>query len=126
MRTRRLAILLSPLLLIGVVAVAADCKPVADGKPLSNRLHWTTASEQDSFAFEVFRSDSETGAASRISATPILAAGTTDETHRYEYHDTVVEPLRSYWYSVDLIHTDGSRERIVSAWKSEPLCSVKS
>ncbi len=126
MHTPRLAILLFPLLLVSVTAVAADCKPSADGTPLRNRLHWTTASEQDSFAFEVFRSDSDTGEASRISATPILAAGTTDETHRYEYQDTAVEAQRSYWYSVDLIHTDGSRERIVSAWKSEPLCSGKS
>lgn len=126
MRTPTLAVLLSPLLLVSVAAAAADCKPPAAGKPPSNRLHWTTASEQDSFAFEVFRSDSEAGQAARISTTPILAAGTTDETHRYEFQDTAVEALRSYWYSVDLIHTDGSRERIVSAWKSEPLCSVKS
>lgn len=114
MRPQRPRFLLFPLLLTSVAAAAADCKP-ADGKLLANRLHWTTASEQDSFAFEVFRSDSEAGEAARISATPILDAGTTDETHRYEYRDTAVEPQHSYWYSVDLIHADGSRERIVSA-----------
>jgi len=124
MHPQRFAMLLLSLLPVSGVALAADCKP-ADGKPLLNRLHWTTASEQDSFAFEVFRSDSEAGEAVRITATPILAAGTTDETHRYEYRDTAVDPQRSYWYSVDLIHTDGSRERIISAWKAEPLCGGK-
>src|SRR6478735_9182637 len=74
MRPQRLATLLLSLLPVSGAVLAADCKP-PDGKPLLNRLQWTTASEQNSFAFEVFRSDSEAGEAARITATPILAAG---------------------------------------------------
>ncbi|WP_257387499.1 hypothetical protein [Tahibacter caeni] len=64
MRLQYAAFLLLPLLLISSVAPAVGCTP-ADGKPLVNRLHRTTASEQDSFAFAVFRSDGETGDAAK-------------------------------------------------------------
>ena len=52
-------------------------------------------------------------------------AGTTDETHNYEYRDEAIDPKRDYWYSVDLIHTDNSRERIISAWKAPAKCAGK-
>jgi hypothetical protein len=111
------------LVLFSLTSAAAPCEPPADGKPHANRLQWTTASEQDSFAFEVFRSDSEAGEPVKISTNPILAAGTTDETHKYEYRDASIDPQRVYWYSVDLIHVDNSRERIVKAWKADAKCS---
>lgn len=122
----RLPLLLSlPLFLTAAHAIAADCPPPADGKPHGNRLRWATASEQDSFGFEVFRAESENGEAARITRNPILAAGTTDETHNYEYRDEAIDPKRDYWYSVDLIHTDNSRERIISAWKAPAKCAGK-
>lgn len=122
----RLPVLITlPLLLAIANASAADCPAPADGKPHGNRLRWTTASEQDSFGFEVFRAGSENGELARITKNPVLAAGTTDETHHYEYRDETIDPQRDYWYSVDLVHTDNSRERIISAWKAPAKCAAK-
>ena len=118
----RPALLALPLLLAAAHVSTAGCPPRADGKPHGNRLHWTTASEQDSFGFEVFRAESEKGEFVQITKSPILAAGTTDETHKYQYRDEAIDPARDYWYSVDLIHTDNSRERIISAWKAPAKC----
>lgn len=108
-----------------MLTAAAECKPPADGKPFANRLHWTTASEQDSFGFDVLRSDSKDGVPARLTRNPILAAGTTDETHEYEYRDEAIDLQRGYWYTVELIHTDGSRERIISAWNAPAKCGGK-
>lgn len=108
------------------VTTAVACAPPADGRPHANRLKWATASEQDSFGFDVWRSDSEKGEPKRLTGNPLLAAGTTDETHQYEYRDESIELQREYWYTVELIHTDGSRERIISAWKAPAKCPAAS
>lgn len=120
------ALVSSTLWLPASVVSAATCAPPADGKPHANRLKWTTASEQDSFGFDVWRSDSEKGELKRLTGNPLLAAGTTDETHQYEYRDEAIELTREYWYTVELIHTDGSRERIISAWKAPAKCAAAS
>lgn len=120
------AILLLSTMAATAGAAAPQCPAPTDGKPQANRLKWATASEQDSFGFDVWRSDSEKGELTRLTGNPLLAAGTTDETHQYEYRDETIELQREYWYTVELIHTDGSRERIISAWKAPAKCPAAS
>lgn len=78
---------------------------------VANTARWTTASEQDSFGFEVYRGDSEKGEFAKLTREPILGAGTSDETHKYEFRDDTIDPCRDYWYYVESIDTKGKHDK---------------
>ncbi len=77
---------------------------------LANTLKWSTASEVDNFGYDVYRSESEEGPFERITEDPIPGAGTTDEPSRYEFADSAIDPSRDYYYYVESIALDGTRE----------------
>src|SRR5690606_11717170 len=68
---------------------------------LANTARWTTASEQDNFGFDVYRGDTENGEFTKLTQEPILGAGTSDETHKYEFRDDTIDPCKEYWYYVE-------------------------
>ncbi|HKE47556.1 MAG TPA: hypothetical protein VKB52_05800 [Rhodanobacteraceae bacterium] len=88
-----------------------DQSAVAADQRVANTAKWSTASEQDSFAFDVYRGDSEKGEFAKINKDPILGAGTTDETHKYEYRDDSIDPCKDYWYYVESTSTKGVHEK---------------
>ena len=88
-----------------------DQSQVAADQRVANTARWSTASEQDSFAFDVFRGDTEKGEFVKLTATPIAGAGTSDETHKYEYRDDTIDPCKEYWYYVESISTTGQHEK---------------
>ena len=87
---------------------------------IANTARWTTASEQNNFGFEVFRSDSEKGEFAKLTKEPILGAGTSDETHKYEYRDYTIDPCREYWYYVEGITTSGAHEKFTPTFRAPP------
>lgn len=87
---------------------------------LANTARWTTASEQDNFGFDVFRGDTEKGAFAKLTGEPILGAGTSDETHKYDYRDDSIDPCREYWYYVEGITTNGTREKFTPTFRAPP------
>ena len=97
-----------------------DQSKVAADQRVANTARWSTASEQDSFAFDVFRSDTETGQFVKLTATPIAGAGTSDETHKYEYRDDSIDPCREYWYYVESISTSGEHEKFTPTFHASP------
>jgi hypothetical protein len=78
---------------------------------VKNTAHWTTASEENNFGYDVYRAISEKGPFEKLTKTPILGNGTTLETHSYEFADDGIDPCKDYWYYVESIATDGSREK---------------
>lgn len=115
---------MSPILFAAAVLLAvSDTAPAAsDGcggqadvpadKRVVNSVHWTTASEQENFGYDVFRSTAgEKGPFQKLTKQPMLGNGTTDETHEYRYADDAIDPCRDYWYYVESIGTDGAREK---------------
>lgn len=78
---------------------------------VANTARWSTASEQDSFAFDVYRGDAEKGPFTKLTSSPIPGAGTSDETHKYEYRDDTIDPCKGYYYYVESISTSGSHEK---------------
>ena len=78
---------------------------------VANTARWTTASEQNNFGFDVFRGDAEAGPFVKLTKEPILGAGTSDETHKYEYRDDSIDPCRDYWYYIEGISTSGAHEK---------------
>jgi hypothetical protein len=113
------------------VAPPAAAKPIPEGEcglqtakaadqRLANTARWTTASEQDNFGFDVYRGDTEKGDFKKLTAQPILGAGTSDETHKYEYRDDAIDPCREYWYYVEGITTSGTREKFTPTFRAPP------
>ncbi|MFO1506964.1 MAG: hypothetical protein U1F23_07765 [Lysobacterales bacterium] len=78
---------------------------------VANTAHWTTASEQDSFGYDIYRGESEKGPFTKINKEPVPGAGTTDETHKYQYRDDTIDPCKDYWYYIESISTKGEREK---------------
>jgi hypothetical protein len=88
-----------------------DQSKVPEDQRVANTARWSTASEQDSFSFDVFRSESEKGEFTKITKMPLMGAGTTDETHKYEYRDDTIDPCKEYWYYVESTSTKGVKEK---------------
>ena len=80
MRLSQVIILLAAL--SGMIQVQADRGGVVPLKP--NVIRWATASEKDSFGYDVYRGLAEEGPFERINPEPIAGAGTTDIPQRYE------------------------------------------
>jgi len=87
---------------------------------VANTARWSTASEQDSFGFDVFRGDTEKGDFKKLTKDPILGAGTSDETHKYEYRDDTIDPCKEYWYYVESIPTKGVHEKFTPVFRAPP------
>ena len=88
-----------------------DQSKLPEDQRVANTARWSTASEQDSFSFDVFRSDTEKGEFKKITPMPIMGAGTTDETHKYEYRDDTIDPCKDYYYYIESISTQGAHEK---------------
>ena len=80
-------------------------------KPLDNRLKWSTASEVDNFGYYVYRGETEEGPFERVTEDPLPGAGTTDEPSYYEFVDDRIDPTRDYYYYVESVAMDGTKER---------------
>lgn len=98
--------------------VCGDQSAVPKDQRLANTPRWTTASEVENFGYDVFRGDSEDGEFTKLNAEPLLGAGTTDETKKYEFRDDTIDPCREYWYYVESIDTNGGREKFTPVFKA--------
>ena len=86
---------------------------------VTNHAHWTTASEEENFGYDVFRSSvGEKGPFEKLTRQPILGNGTTDETHEYKYADDAIDPCKDYWYYVESIRSNGEREKFTPIFRA--------
>jgi len=85
-----------------------------------NVITWSTASEKDSFGYDVFRGLSESGPFEAVNPDVIPGAGTTDIPQQYRFVDESVEPDTVYWYYVESISLTGERRRITPVYPSKP------
>ena len=56
-----------------------DQGKVPEDQRVANTARWSTASEQNSFSFDVYRGDTEKGEFAKITKMPLMGAGTTVE-----------------------------------------------
>ena len=94
-----------------VPAAAPGSAAPAPAARYKNTVRWTTASEVDSFGFDIFRGASAEGPFERLNSKPVAGAGTSDESHSYAYVDETIDPAKEYYYYVEGISIDGVRER---------------
>ena len=124
----RIVLALLATLLLGSAAYAAA--PVAAGacgsqakvpadQRVTNTARWTTASEENTFGYDVYRGDSEDGKFVRITKKPVLGNGTTSETHQYEFIDDAIDPCKEYWYYVEEMTTSGERSKFTTVFKAK-------
>lgn len=85
---------------------------------IANTPKWSTASELENFGFDVYRGDSEEGPFERLTESPILGAGTSDEPHQYSFRDDSIDPCKDYWYYVEAISTSGAREKFTPTFRA--------
>lgn len=74
-------------------------------------LVWSTASEIDNFAFNVYRADAQDGAYVRINPALIAAEGSAITGAYYEFVDEDVRNGRTYWYQLEDIDFNGVATR---------------
>ena len=127
MSSYRSALLIGLFAFSSVVAWAADAPAaaacgsqakVAPEQRLSNTAHWSTASEEENFGYDVYRGDVEKGPFVKLTKQPILGNGTTNDTHQYKYVDDSIDPCRDYWYYVESISSDGAREKFTPVFRA--------
>ena len=97
-----------------------DQSAVPADQRIANTPKWTTASEVDNFGYDVYRGDKEEGPFVKLTANPILGAGTTDETHKYEFRDDSIDPCKGYWYYVESTSTGGVHEKFTPVFFAGP------
>jgi hypothetical protein len=95
-----------------------DQSKMAAADRVVNTARWTTASEQNNFGFDVLRSDTEKGEFKKLTKDPILGAGTSDETHKYEYADDTIDPCKEYWYFIEGISNNGTHEKFSPVFRA--------
>lgn len=78
------------------------------------RLKWTTETEKNSFGYFVYRADLEGAEPVCINADdPLHATGTSHMPQNYVYYDLDVVGETTYYYRVQAVDLDGSKEWIV-------------
>ncbi len=100
-------------------AGCGDQSKVPPAERVTNTARWTTASENDTFGYDVYRSDSENGKFVRITKKPVLGHGTTSETNTYEFVDDTIDPCKDYFYYVEEITTTGERSKFTSVFRAK-------
>ncbi|MDZ7722031.1 MAG: T9SS type A sorting domain-containing protein [candidate division KSB1 bacterium] len=73
-------------------------------------IKWTTQSEQNALGFNVLRSESQSDGYVKINSELINAAGTSTTQNTYEYRDSQLQTVESYWYMLEQVDTDGQTE----------------
>jgi len=85
-------------------------------RPAATRLtytvKWTMASQEETFGYDVYRSDRKEGPFSKVTKLPILGAGTTNDTLDYQFVDETADPCIDHWYYVEHIDTSGERTKL--------------
>lgn len=74
-------------------------------------LRWRTASEVNNLGWDIYRSESKNGTYIKITATMIPGAGTSAETHDYQFIDNDVEAGKIYFYYLEDTDFHGRRNR---------------
>lgn len=96
-----------------------DQSTIEKERRLFNNIKWKTASEQDNFGYDIYRSDSEDGEYEIINEDTIEGAGTTGNSTSYAYKDDSIDPCKRYYYYIESISMDGEREAFTPKFQSK-------
>lgn len=109
---------LRTLLLLAMLLMASSA--VSEEPAYRNTLRWSTASEVENLGFDIYRAEQADGPFTRINARPVAGAGTSDEPQQYSYVDDTIDPTRRYFYYIESIALDGTREKFTPTYEVPP------
>ena len=75
-------------------------------------VRWITESELNNAGFNILRSESRTGAFTKLNTQLIAGNGTTSERNTYEFIDTSAKPNVVYYYQIQDVSFDGDVEAL--------------
>jgi hypothetical protein len=74
----------------------------------SIRLEWMTQTETDNMGFDIYRSDTATGAYIKLTSRLIQGAGSSQASHSYSYIDQNISGGHTYYYKLADVRFDGA------------------
>ena len=77
-------------------------------------LEWATQSELDNAGFNILRSETKSGRFAKVNPSLIVGAGTTSESHDYEWTDTTTKPNGAYFYRIEDVSFAGDRQQLAT------------
>ena len=77
-------------------------------------IEWSTASEVDNAGFNILRSETKSGRFAKVNPSLIVGAGTTSESHDYQWTDTTAKPNVSYYYRIEDVSFAGDRQQLAT------------
>ena len=90
-------------------------RPVRDQATGHVNITWVTASELNNAGFNILRRETKTGAFKVINVKGLIAGhGTTPEKHIYTYTDTTAKPDVVYYYRLEDVAFDGTRQSLAT------------
>lgn len=73
-------------------------------------IRWITQSELNNAGFNILRSEKRNGEFTQVNAKLIAGQGTTSEKTTYEWKDTSAKPNVVYYYQIECVSVDGTRQ----------------
>ena len=77
-------------------------------------LEWATQSELDNAGFNILRSETKSGRFAKVNPSLIMGAGTTSESHDYQWTDTTTKPNGAYFYRIEDVSFAGDRQQLAT------------
>ena len=77
-------------------------------------IEWSTASEVDNAGFNILRSETKSGRFAKVNPSLIVGAGTTSESHDYQWTDTTTKPNGAYFYRIEDVSFAGYRQQLAT------------
>ena len=77
-------------------------------------LEWATQSELDNAGFNILRSETKSGRFAKVNPSLIVGAGTTSESHDYQWTDTTTKPNGAYFYRIEDVSFAGDRQQLAT------------
>ena len=77
-------------------------------------IKWITESEVNNAGFNIKRSQTKNGEFEVINPDIIPSAGTANERQSYTYTDTTAKPNVVYYYQIECISLDGTRQTLAT------------
>jgi hypothetical protein len=84
-----------------------------------NRLYWETSNQANIAGFNIFRAEKMDGEKILLNSSILPVSGDRLAGHKYEYLDRTVRSGKIYYYWIEVMYTDQSKE-LLSVLKSEP------
>jgi len=98
--------------LLAIFSIAFIAGGVVQERLMMNRIYWKTSTQTDLVGFNIFRAESREGPFLPINDELIPVTGNRMTGNRYEFLDRDVSSAKIYYYWIEVLRFDGTREQM--------------